>query len=45
MGEHTKWIMFANTTKLKILMNLTQTSDGPAYITANLTGMSAIFYW
>jgi hypothetical protein len=40
-GSTAKWITFAQTTKLKILMNLTQTSGGPAYITANLTGLTA----
>jgi hypothetical protein len=40
-GDTEKWIQFANTTKLKILMNLTQTSDGPGYITANLAGLTA----
>ena len=39
-GNKAKWIVFANTTKLKILMNLTQTSTGPAYITTNLAGLT-----
>ena len=34
------WKMFANTLKLKILMNLTQLSDGPAYIQSELTGLT-----
>lgn len=33
-----KWSRFANTLRLKILMRLTQTSDGPAFITAKLAG-------
>ncbi len=40
-GNTSKWIVFANTTKLKLLINLTQTSDGPAYIQSHLSGLTA----
>jgi hypothetical protein len=39
-GNMTKWTLFANTIKLKILLNLTQTSDGPAFITSELNGLT-----
>jgi hypothetical protein len=39
-GDISKWIKFANTVKLKLLMNLTQTSGGSAAITAGLSGLS-----
>jgi len=39
-GNMTKWIQFANTVKLKLLLNLTATSDGPAFITAELSGLT-----
>src|SRR5882724_3489668 len=39
-GNMTKWQQFANTVKLKALLNLTQTSDGPAFITAELNGLT-----
>jgi len=39
-GNMTKWQLFANTLKLKILMRLTGTSTGPAYIQQHLTGLT-----
>lgn len=39
-GNMTKWLQFANSVKLKILLNLTQTADGPAFITAELSGLT-----
>jgi len=39
-GTMTKWVKFANTLKLKILLNLTQTADGPALAKAELAGLS-----
>ncbi len=39
-GKMSNWILFAHTVKLKILMNLTQESDGPAAITAGLSGLT-----
>ena len=39
-GKMAKWISFANSLKLKILMNMTQVSDGPAFITSELSGLS-----
>jgi len=39
-GSMTKWVTFANTLKLRILMNLTQSSGGPAYIQSKLTGLT-----
>ncbi len=40
-GDMNKWIRFANTLKLKILMRLTQTSGGPAMATAELSGLTS----
>ncbi len=40
-GTMASWILFAHTVKLKILMNLTQQSDGPAAITAGLSGLTS----
>lgn len=40
-GHMDKWIKFANTVKLKLLMRLTETADGPAFITSNLSGLTA----
>ncbi len=40
-GDMSKWILFANTVKLKLLMNLTQTSGGPAVIQSGLNGLTA----
>ena len=39
-GNMDLWVKFAHTLKLKILMRLTQTSGGPAYISGNLTGLT-----
>jgi hypothetical protein len=39
-GDMDKWIKFDRTLKLKILMRLTQTTGGPAYITSNLAGLT-----
>jgi len=39
-GDMDAWKTFANTVKLKILMHLTQTSDGPGYIQSKLSGMT-----
>ena len=39
-GDMDAWKIFANTLKLKILMNLTQLSGGPAYIQSELTGLT-----
>ena len=39
-GNMAEWIQFANTVKLKILLNLTKTADGPALITAELAGLT-----
>lgn len=39
-GTMSKWVTFANTLKLKILMRLTATSGGSAYITSKLSGMT-----
>ncbi len=41
-GDMTKWIKFANTVKLKILMRQTQMSGGPAFIQSHLSGLSTI---
>ena len=40
-GNKAQWVTFAKTTKLKVLMNLTQTSGGTAYIQSNLSGLTA----
>ncbi len=40
-GNMTKWITFARTEKLKILMNQTKAAGGPAYIQSSLTGLTA----
>lgn len=40
-GKMANWIKFANTIRLRILLNLTQTSDGPALITSELNGLGA----
>jgi hypothetical protein len=39
-GNMTQWVKFANTLKLKILLNLTQTSGGAATIQAELNGLT-----
>jgi hypothetical protein len=39
-GDMSQWLIFANTLKLKVLMNLTQTSDGPAFIQSELSGLT-----
>jgi hypothetical protein len=39
-GDMGKWTAFANSVKLKILMNMTQLSDGPAFIQAELNGLT-----
>ena len=38
-GNMANWMAFANSLKLKILMNMTQVSDGPAFITSELSGL------
>jgi hypothetical protein len=38
-GKMASWTAFANSVKLKILMNMTQVSDGPAFITSELSGL------
>jgi Starch-binding associating with outer membrane len=43
-GDMDKWIKFDHTLKLKILMRQTETAGGPAYITNNLTGLTADDY-
>jgi hypothetical protein len=40
-GNMNNWILFGNTVKLKILMNLTAYSGGSALITSELSGMTA----
>jgi SusD/RagB-like outer membrane lipoprotein len=40
-GDMASWTTFANTIKLRTVMNLTQTSGGAATITAALTGLSS----
>lgn len=40
-GNMTKWKKLANTIKLRLLVHLSETSDGPAYIQSKLTGMSS----
>jgi hypothetical protein len=40
-GDMTQWIAFANTIKLRTVMNLTQTSGGAATITAALAGLGS----
>ena len=40
-SDMSKWSQFANSLKLRILMNLSQTSDGPAFITKELSGLTA----
>lgn len=39
-GDMDMWLKFANTLKLKILMRLTQTSDGSALATSELAGLT-----
>ena len=39
-GDMDKWIKFDRSLKLKILMRQTETTGGPAYITASLTGLT-----
>ena len=39
-GTMSKWQTFAKTLKLKILLRLTQTTGGPAYIQSKLSGMT-----
>jgi Starch-binding associating with outer membrane len=39
-GNMAQWAQFANTAKLRILMNLTQTPTGPALITSELAGLT-----
>jgi len=39
-GKMAKWAAFANSVKLKVLMNMTQVSDGPAFITSELNGLT-----
>jgi hypothetical protein len=39
-GKMAKWTSFANSIKLKVLMNMTQVSDGPAFITSELNGLT-----
>lgn len=40
-GDMTEWIHFANTVKLRMLMNLTQTADGSSTITSELAGLTS----
>ncbi len=40
-GNMNNWVLFGNTVKLKILMNLTAYSGGSALITSELNGMTA----
>ena len=40
-GAMNKWIVFAKTLKLKILMHQTQTAGGVAYIQTNLSGLTS----
>ena len=39
-GDMEMWRKFANTVKLQVLLNLTQTADGPALIKTELTGLT-----
>jgi hypothetical protein len=39
-GTMSNWVKFANTVKLKILLNLTQTSDGPAFAKSELSALT-----
>ncbi|HLZ88976.1 MAG TPA: SusD/RagB family nutrient-binding outer membrane lipoprotein [Puia sp.] len=39
-GNMSNWILFGNTVKLKILLNLTQWSGGPALIKSELNGLT-----
>ena len=39
-GDMSGWYVFANSIKLRILINLTQTSDGPTYIKNELIGLT-----
>ncbi|HLY68442.1 MAG TPA: SusD/RagB family nutrient-binding outer membrane lipoprotein [Puia sp.] len=39
-GHMNLWIQFANTVKLRMLMNLTQTAGGPATIQSELAGLT-----
>ena len=39
-GDPDKWVQFANTVKLKLLMNLTQMSGGAGTIQAGLSGLT-----
>jgi hypothetical protein len=40
-GTMSKWVLFANTVKLKLLMRMTETAGGPAYIKAKLAGLKS----
>jgi len=40
-GTMSKWVTFANTLKLKILMHLTQTTGAATYIQSKLTGLTS----
>jgi hypothetical protein len=40
-GDMDMWIKFDHTLKLKILLRLTETTGGPAYITSGLAGLTA----
>ena len=40
-GNMSNWVLFDNTVKLKILLNLTQYSGGSALISSELSGMTA----
>ncbi|HEX3933716.1 MAG TPA: SusD/RagB family nutrient-binding outer membrane lipoprotein [Puia sp.] len=39
-GNMSQWVLFGNTVKLRILLNLTQTSSGPATIQSELSGLT-----
>ena len=40
-GNMQMWVLFANTVKLRMLMNLTETATGPALIQSELSGLTA----
>jgi len=39
-GQMSQWIQFANTVKLRMLLNLTQTANGPTTIQTELAGLN-----
>ncbi len=40
-GDMQNWVLFANTVKLRLLLNLTETATGPALIQSELNGLTA----